>query len=96
MPTPYKASVYRGNTAAAYVPIPFLYGGNPIKTIFVQYNVWDALALLQWQMPDGTYTADIKLDNNWQPITIPFTAIGFQIMDETAGVHAEYQIIAYA
>lgn len=96
MATPYKVTVYRGTTAAAFVATPFQYAGNTVKSIFIQYNVWDALALIQWLLNDGSYTGDIKLDNNWQPIIIPSLALGFQIKDETAGVHAEYQIVSYA
>ncbi len=97
MPSAYKISIHAGTSTNAFVATAFADGANPLKSAYLQYNVWDNFVYVQWLTVDGvTYSASVELDPNWQPILIPFAALGFRIMSKVAGLHGRYQIIAMA
>lgn len=98
MATPYKISIHTGNAPDGPfgAGVPFAFGGAAMKSTFLQYNVWDASAYVQWELTPGVFSPSIELDNNWQPILVPFAALGFRIINKQAGVIARYQIIATA
>jgi len=48
---------------------------------------------VEWENRDGTWTADVELDPNWQPIIIPVSVLGFRIRSKAADLHGRYQII---
>lgn len=94
MPSAYKQSIHAGVSTNAFVASAFIVGGLPINTLYIQFNVWDNPVYVQWLTVDGvTYTANFEIDPNWQPIIIPYSARGFQIIDKTALLHGRYQII---
>lgn len=96
MPAAYKISIHAGSSAAILAAVNFADGANPLKSAYIQFNVWDNPCYVRWALVGGGFSDQVELDPNWQPIIIPFAALGFNIIDKTAGLHARYQIIAMA
>lgn len=95
MPSAYKASIHQGSSTAAFVQYVFAMGGLFFNSSYLMYNVWDNPAYIQWLTVDNlTYTDSVEVDQSWQPLILPFSARGFQIIDKTAPLHARFQVIA--
>lgn len=94
MASAYKMSIHAGTSATIVsATIPWLFGGLGFLSSYIQYNVWDNAVYVEWQTIAGTFTADVELDPNWQPIIIPVSVLGFRIRSKVAGLHGRYQII---
>jgi hypothetical protein len=94
MASAYKMSIHAGTSATVVsATIPWAFGGSGFLSSYIQYNVWDNAVYVEWQTSAGTFTADVELDPNWQPIIIPVSVLGFRIRSKAAGMHGRYQII---
>ena len=94
MASAYKMSINAGASAnVVSATIPWLFGGLGFLSSYIQYNVWDNAVYVEWENRDGTWTADVELDPNWQPIIIPVSVLGFRIRSKAADLHGRYQII---
>lgn len=90
-------SIHAGTSATIVsATIPWASGGLGFLSAIIQYNVWDNAVYVEWQTISGTFTTDVELDPNWQPIIIPVSVLGFRIRSKVAGLHGRYQIIGMA
>jgi len=86
----YDYRSYTGTAGAAWTTFTF-----PWTSGFILMKAWNAFALIQFQLYDGSWGQSITLDPDSDYVgPLPHSALGFRIMNQSPTANADYDIIA--